>query len=269
VTVENVSFAATKLALLPAIVLLPIGGAIVLSWVIPAAVAVVAITLLLFGRALPALAGKEGTLPGRRTMLSFVAGEYLGSLAATTTVQLMPLIVAWRLGAAQLAYFTLPWLSSMGITMLLWNVASSFVVELAGARAPSRALLHRSLVLWTMVSIGALAVCVLAADPLLALAGGRYAVHGAALLRLIGCSIPFSAVVAVYCTLMWLDRHVWPLACFQAVSGTALLAATLLLISRLGVAAPGWANLGVQATAAMIAAPLAARRIVSGRLAEA
>jgi O-antigen/teichoic acid export membrane protein len=269
VAVENVSFAASKLALLPALVLLPIGGAIVISWVVPAAVAVIVISALLFWRVLRGMEHTEGTLPPRRRLMSFVAGEYLTSVCATATTQLMPLIVVWRLGPAQVAYFTLPWLISMGVTLLLWNVASSFVVELAGAHDHSDALLQRSLMLWGAVVAGALVVCVLGAAPLLALAGGSYAAHGAQLLRLIGCSAPFSALVALYCTLMWIDRRVWMLAAFQAVSGVAMLAATLLLLPHLGLVAVGWANLGVQALAAIATAPLVARRIRAGVLVEA
>jgi len=39
----------------------------------------------------------------------------------------------WRLGAAADAYLTLPWLIASGITVVMWNVSSSFVVEAAGS----------------------------------------------------------------------------------------------------------------------------------------
>ena len=82
-------------------------------------------------------------------------------------------------------------------------------------------------------------------------------------------SAPFSAVVALYCTLMWVDRRVWLLAAFQAAFGIALLAATLVLLPHLGLVAVGWANLGVQAVAAIVTAPLIVRRLRTGLLAEA
>jgi O-antigen/teichoic acid export membrane protein len=269
VAAENISFATGKLALLPAVVLLPIGGGIVISWVVPAAVAVIVISALLFGVVLRGLEQSDGTLPPRRRLMSFVAGEYVTAICATATTQLMPLIVVWRLGPAQVAYFTLPWLISMGITVLLWNVASAFVVELAGARERSRELLRRTLILWAGVVTGALVVCVVAAGPLLSLAGQSYAAHGTELLRLIGCSAPFSSLVAVYCMLMWIDRRVWLLAAFQAASGVALLSATLVLLPHLGLVAVGWANLGVQAVAAIATAPLSARQLRTGLLLEA
>ncbi len=263
---ENISFATTKLALLPVLVLAPIGGGIVISWVVPAAVAVIVISALLFGRVLRGMEHIEGTLPGRKRLMSFVAGEYVTAIWATAATQLMPLIVVWQLGPAQVAYFTVPWLISMGITVLLWNVASAFVVELASPHEHSEALLRRTLMLWAGVVTGAFVSCVFAAGPLLSLAGGSYAAHGAELLRLIGCSAPFSAIVALYCTLMWIDRRVWLLASFQAVMGVALLTTTVVLLPHLGVVAVGWANLGVQAIAALATAPLSARRMRTGLL---
>lgn len=269
VAAENISFATGKLALLPALLLLPIGGGIVISWVVPAAVAVVVVSALLFCRLLRGLERVDGTLPARRRLMSFVAGEYVAAVWATAATQLMPLIVVWRLGPAQVAYFTLPWLISMGITLLLWNVASAFVVELAGNHERSDELLQRTLMLWAGVVTAALVVCVFAAGPLLSLAGGAYAAQGTELLRLIGFSAPFTALVALYCMLMWVDQRVWLLAAFQAASGVALLGATLVLLPHLGLVAVGWANLGVQAVAAIATAPLAARRMRTGLVAEA
>ena len=269
VAAENISFATTKLALLPALVFVPIAGGIVISWVIPAVIAVLVISFILFRRVLNGLEQCDGTLPPRRRLMSFIAGEYTTALCATATAQLMPLIVVWKLGPAQVAYFTVPWLISMGITLVVWNVASAFLVELANANERSEALLRRTLILWAGVVTGALVICVFAAEPLLSVAGGLYAANGTELLRLIGCAAPFSAVVALYCTLMWVDRRVWLLAAFQAAFGIVLLAATLVLLPRLGLVAVGWANLGAQAAAATFTAPLIVRRLRTGVLAEA
>lgn len=269
VPVENVLFAVGKLTLLPLLAVLFGGAGIVMACVLPAAVAVIVVNGLLFRRVLPAGEMVEGTLPGRRRLLSFVAGEYVGNICATATAQLMPLLIVWRLGPTTAAYFMLPWLVSLGITFLMWNVASSLVVEIAGAHGSSDELLQRSLLLWGAVVLGAVVVCVAGAHPLLALAGPGYAAHGTALLRLVGLSAPFGAVVALYSTLAWLDQRVWQLAGFSAVSGAALIATTLVLLPRLGLVGVGWASLGTQALAAIAMAPLAARRLRRGQLAEA
>ncbi len=89
------------------------------------------------------------------------------------------------------------------------------------------------------------------------------------LLRLIGLSAPFAALVAVYSTLAWLDQRVWLLAAIQGVAGAMMLGLTLLLLPRVGLVAGGWANLATQALAAAVMAPLALRRVRRGRLVEA
>jgi O-antigen/teichoic acid export membrane protein len=266
IPVENVSAGLCKLALLPLVVLAAGAGAIAAAWVIPALVAVLVVSTLLFGRAFPKLADIPGTLPNRRRLASFIAGEYAGNICATATVQLMPLIVLWKLGPSRTAYFTLPWLIAGGITMLLWNVSGAFIVELTSTTGASEQLLRRSLLLWAGVVISALAVCTLGAQPLLDLVGARYAAQGAPLLRLIGLSAPFGAVIAFYCTLVWLDQRVWLLAGFLAVSGAVQIVTTLLLLPRLGLEAAGWANLIAQASAAIVMVPLAVARVRRGAL---
>jgi O-antigen/teichoic acid export membrane protein len=269
IPLENVTNAVLRMALIPLLISLPSASGVVLAWVIPAALAVIVVSCLLFGRVLPRLADAPGSLPSRRRLLSFVAGEYVGNTCATATVQLIPLLILWRLGPAAAAYVTLPWLIWGGLTALMWNVSSSMVVEIAGAHARTDELLRRGLLLWGAIVLGALAVCVLGAHPLLAFAGPQYAAHGSALLRLVGLATPFYAVVALYSTLAWLDQRVWLLAGFLAVAGVTLLVATLVLLPHLGLAAVGWANLGTQAAAALVMAPLAVRRLRRGQLVEA
>ena len=253
VAAENVSAAACRVGLLAVLVLLPEGGGFVVSWVLPAAVAVVVVNLLLFWRVLPRL-------------LSFVAAEYTGSICSTATAQLTPLLVLWRLGPAHVAYFTVPWLILGAITALLWNVSFSFVVEVASNPERARALLRRGISLSAAIVLGVLLFCVVGASPLLRLAGAGYAAHGAALLRLIGCSAPFTAVVVTYEMLIWLDQRVWLLALIQGVTGLAIIGTTVLLLPQLGLLAAGWATLGVQAVAAVAMAPLAIQRIRRGEL---
>lgn len=266
VPVENVSFGVSKIILLPLLALLPLSGSIVISWIAPAVIAAIVVNALLFKRVLPRLAATDGTLPGRRRIASFVAGEYLGNICTTAAMQLMPVLVLWRLGPAQAAYFSLPWLILMALTLLLWNVSSSFVVEIVGGHERSGDALPRSLMLWGAVAMGALLVCVVGAHPLLELAGSRYAAQGSMLLRLIGLSMPFTAIVALYRTIVWLDQRVWLVAALQAAAGVSILGLTLVLLPHAGLAAAGWANLATQAGSAIVMAPLALRRLRQGEL---
>ncbi len=261
VAVENISAAVARLALLPLLAVSLLSAGTIAAWVLPAAAAAVVVNSLLFGRALPALATVDGTLPGRRRLLSFVAGEYAGNLCFAASVQVIPLLVVWRLGAAQAAYLTMPWLIATGISLVMWNVAASFVVEAASGRGRPGALLRRSLLLWGAIAVLAAAICVLGARPLLELVGARYAAHGVVLLRLIGLSAPFSALVVVFCALAWLDQRIWMLAGFQAAVGAVLIGTTVVLLPRLGLTAAGWGYLAAQALSAAASAPFTLRRM--------
>jgi O-antigen/teichoic acid export membrane protein len=259
VAAENISTAIARIALLPALFGAVMGA--VWSWVLPALAAAIVVNSVLFGRALPGHGTAAGTLPGRRRLLSFVAGEYTGYLCATASVQVMPLIVVWRLGPSAAAFLTLPWLIASGISLVLYNVSSSFMVEMVGAHGHPGTLLRRSLLLWSGVVAAAMIVCVAGARPLMDVVGAQYVAEGVPLLRLIGLSAPFTALVIIYATLVWLDQRVWLLAGFQAIAGMLLLALALLLLPRLGLTAVGWAYLGTQAALATAVTPFTVRHI--------
>jgi O-antigen/teichoic acid export membrane protein len=259
VALENITTVIARIALLPVLFVTAMGA--VWASVLPMLVAVVIVNSLLFGRALPAHGSVPGTLPGRRRLLSFVAAEYTGNICSIASVQVMPLIVVWRLGPAAAAFLTLPWLIGSGIALVLWNVSASFVVEAAGAHGHPGTLLRRSLLLWSGIVAAAVIVCVAGARPLMELVGPQYVAEGVPLLRLIGLSAPFTAVVVIYGTLVWLDQRVWLLAGFQACAGILLLAAALLLLPKLGLTAVGWAYLVTQAVLAAAVAPFTVRHI--------
>jgi O-antigen/teichoic acid export membrane protein len=259
VAAENITTAIARIALLPVLFVTAMGA--VWSWVLPALAAAVIVNSLLFGRALPAHGSVAGTLPRRRRILSFVAAEYAGNFCATASVLVMPLIVLWRLGAAAAAYLTLPWLIASGISLVLWNVSASFVVEAAGSHGHLGTLLRRSLLLWAGIAVAAMVVCVAGARPLMEVVGSQYIAQGVPLLRLIGLSAPFTALVIIYGTLVWLDQRVWLLVGFQACAGTLLLGSALVLLPRLGLIAVGWAYLGTQAALAAAVTPFTVRHI--------
>jgi O-antigen/teichoic acid export membrane protein len=104
-------------------------------------------------------------------------------------------------------------------------------------------------------------VCVAGARPLMEVVGSQYIAQGVPLLRLIGLSAPFTALVIIYGTLVWLDQRVWLLVGFQACAGTLLLGSVLVLLPRLGLTAVGWAYLGTQAALAAAVTPFTVRHI--------
>jgi O-antigen/teichoic acid export membrane protein len=276
VPIENVSFAAFKLALLPVLVSLPAGAGIVAAWVIPLAVAIVLVNTLLFAKVLEG-GGHEAMykaperpeqMPTARRLLSFVSAEYLANLCGLVTMQVMPLIVVWRLGTAQNAYFTVPWLIWLGIALLLANVASTFIVEVVSKPDQAAHALRQGLWLWCVVVLAAVVGCSVLAPLLLRAAGNGYADHATDLVRLIGLSAPFIAIVYLYSSFAWLEQRVWRLAGIQVVSGALLVGLTIILLPRLGLAGAGWANLAVQAGSAVVMAPTVVAQLTSWRSSE-
>jgi hypothetical protein len=256
VPVENTSFASVKLALLPLLAFLPTRLGPVVAWVLPVAIAVIAVNLLLYrGPVAQTRRIHGGELPPRRRLLSFIAAEYACTLCALATLQVMPLLVLWRLGAVPEAYFTLPWLICMSITLLLWNIGASFVVAAAASPADLHDLLRRSLRLGGSVALGAVLACCVGGSLILHLAGSGYAQHGTSLLRLVGLSVPFTAVTVLYSTFAWLEQRLWRLVAIQAGTGVLLLTITFALLPRLGLVAVGWAYLAAQGIAAIMMAP--------------
>ncbi len=256
VPVENASVASVKLVLLPLVAFLPAHLGPVVAWVLPVAVAVVAVNLLLFRGPLAQTRRMDGgELPPRRRLLSFVAAEYACNLCALAILQVMPLLVLWRLGSVEEAYFTLPWLICISITSLLWCIGASFVVAATANPADMPHLLRRSLRLGGVVVVGAVLACCVGGSLILQIAGPGYAEHGASLLRLLGLSAPFTAVTVVYSAFAWIEQRLWRLVAIQAGSGLLLLIITFVLMPQLGLAAIGWAYIAAQAAAAILMAP--------------
>jgi O-antigen/teichoic acid export membrane protein len=227
-------------------------------------VAVIAVNVYLFTGPVGTTRRMEaGELPRRRRLLSFVAAEYACTLAATATLQLIPLLVLWRLGAINEAYFTLPWLACIAITLLLWNIGAAFVVAVATNPSETGELLRRSARLGGVVVLGAVLVCCLGGPLILRLAGPGYAEHGTSLMRLVGLSAPFTAVTVVYSSFAWIEQRLWRLVAIQSGSGLLLVALSYALLSRLGLVAVGWAYLGTQVAAAILMAPALRSRLGS------
>lgn len=256
VPVENTTFASAKLALLPLVAFVPTRLGPVVAWVLPVAVAVIAVNLLLFRGPVAQTRGLAGgELPPRQRLLSFIAAEYSGTLCALATLQVMPLIVLWRLGAVREAYFTIPWLVCVSITLLLWNIGASFVVAVAANPADMPQLLRKSLRLGGAVALGALVACCAGGWLILRVAGPGYAEHGTSLMRLVGLSVPFTAVTVLYSAFAWIEQRLWWLVAIQAASGLLLLTITFTLLPHLGIAAVGWGYIAAQGIAAIMMVP--------------
>jgi len=270
VPVENIICAVAKLALLPLILFGATRTGIVVSWLIPTALAVVVVTSLLFRRAIATVSRSEtGHVPSPRKLASFVAAEYMTNVTGVISSQLMPLIVVWRLDSKINAYFAIPWLACSAISLVMWNVGMSFIVETVTAAEHSPRLLKRSLQLWLLVLAGAVVGCVVIGPLVLPLVGHAYATHATTLLRLIGIAAPLQLVTILYQAFAWLDQRVWLLLAIQVATSVAFLALSIALLGPYGLTGVGWAYLITQAAQAVLMAPVVWSRITRIRLAKA
>jgi O-antigen/teichoic acid export membrane protein len=259
VPVENIAFGIAKLVLLAVFAgSLPDSG-IWFSWMAPAVVAVAAVSMYLARSA--AVAGRDippGTLPSRRMLGQTIVGEYVTGLVSTAVPLMLPLLVVSMLGVEANAWFTLPWLVSSSLSLLMWNVASALLVQASSAGEQQRAYLMRRALRLALAVGGAGAITLWFLGPvLLSLLGSAYADNSTWLLRLVSCAAPASAVIVVWTTAARIRHRLGQVVALQLCLGVAIITGAVLLMPALGIVGIGVAYLCVQAAgAAALLVPL-------------
>jgi O-antigen/teichoic acid export membrane protein len=262
VPAKNALTAGLKLAMLVALA----GGAAVshvfLSWAVPVIVVALAIFLWVIFRLVPSHSqGRSDTGDG---VAGFVSAEYVNGLISNAVAFVPPVLVATVLGDLASAHFYLPWIIGVSVTTMLWNLVTSYVVAVSGPGGDDRAHLDRVIRLGLMVVVPSTLVLATAAGPLLRIFGPEYAAEGATALRLIGLSLPFTAIVLLYAAFAMIAKRMWPLAAVQLASATAFLLGAWLGLERLGTTGPALAYLAAQAGAAMLVLPAVVRHRRAG-----
>ena len=242
ILLENGTFAAVKLGALVALaVVLPETG-IVVAWVAPVLIAVLAVNIYLFASVLPAHhadAQGRAELPPRRRLVSFVSAEYTKGMLAAATTWLLPLIVTARLGHTKEAYFYLPWVINYAAAQLPQGISAAFVVESAYAGRLSARALRRSVAFGAAIVGSCVLVEFFVVPFVLRFAGPGYAEHGTTLMRILAVALPFNAINGVYGTFAWMEQKLWRLVALQGAMTTILLGGTLLFIDHGGIDAVG------------------------------
>ncbi len=273
VPAKNIAIAAAKLALLAVLAVASIEAApaLTVAWTVPVAIAVIVLGTHLARRVVARHSAATATFadsvpPRRGEIASFVSAEYLNGLIANAVAFVPPVLVSHLLGTASSAYFYVPWLVGVSATTLLWNIVTSYVVSAAGDPAGGTAAhgagthLRRATQLGLLVVVPATLILTTAATPLLTVVGAGYAEHGALALRLIGASLPFTALLLAYSAFCVMDKRMWTVVLVGGVSTAAFLAASWLGLPRFGLVAPALAYLVTQAAAGLAVAPAVLRR---------
>jgi O-antigen/teichoic acid export membrane protein len=237
VPVENSAFSLAKLALLVVLASVIPAYGILLSWSIPAVLAVVPVNLLVFSRLLPRLreSPQPEKLPPRGALLRFVSLDYVGNLSAQAGTFALPVLVAAVLGAAANAVFYIAYLLGNSIELVADHFGTSLTVE--GARDPprlaayARLTLRRGLILFTLTGLFVLVF----APVLLSLFGAQYAAEGSTVLRLFAFAVIPRSVIQVFVAISRVRRRIGPIVLVQISVSTIVLSLSLLTMRTLGV----------------------------------
>lgn len=262
VPVENVSFALAKILLVWVFAsagFVVAAGRIFLAWVLPAVAAVVVVSGYLFRTAIGQHESRptQGeVLPGWRFLARFIGGEYTLSVIDSVTRLVIPLVVVRELGAREGGYFYVPWLVGTSFQVVLWNIATSLVVEAGYEPAALRSHLWRAgrFGLGLLLPVGFLLL--VAPHQLLGLLGPAYSRHGAGLLRAIGLASLLAGPLVLIQSLFWLDGRVWRLVALQGLTNAVVLVGSVLLLHPLGLLGPGIALVGAECLAVVVASVL-------------
>jgi O-antigen/teichoic acid export membrane protein len=245
VPIENLAFAIAKLGLLIALVSWSTGG-LLAAWILPAGLLIVPVTWLILARLLPSKVDEPATVRSWSQVRRYLAADFSGSFLETLAAATVPILVSWRLGLVQGAYFYTSWVVLVGIEMVLGSIGSSLTVEGAHDR-PALLRLRRSATALTAAFVAAAVTIGLFAAPLLlSIIGSQYAAHGTTLFRLLLLAIPFRAVVVLRLSTARVERRGLTILIYQGIYALLLFVGCSAGLGVLGIDAVGWVFLCIQ-----------------------
>ena len=240
VPIENGLFGVLKIAALPILLAVGTGHAVFLAWTIPVVLLLAPVNILLFRRVIPAhrvAPGPERSLLreiGRRGAARFLAQDYAASMLARLAATALPLLVVALLGAADNAYFAIPFTIVFAFDMLFLNVGVSLVAEGAMAEERVRHLARAIVRRFVVLLVPGVAVMIVAAPLLLAPFGGDYVEEGTTVLRILACASLARAVVALFVALERLGGRGMRILAVEAALMVVLLGLVVPLAESMG-----------------------------------
>jgi O-antigen/teichoic acid export membrane protein len=263
VPVENIAIAIARLALLPALIATASVNPVLIAWGVPMVGAVAVISVALFRWLLPkhvrVHAGRV-RMPSRRELIKFTSAGYANGVVGNLTTYLPPVIITAVLGPAANAVFFVPWLIATVIYGLLWNIASSFVVEATSDAAHTATYLRHATRLVLLVGVGGTVTLVAGAPWLLALLGKEYSAGGTTALRLVGLIVPCSCVIVTYTVSLLMQRKNWAIFRLSCVSAVLSLPLAVVGMYRYGISGVVGGFLVADAIVAVCLLPAVVRR---------
>jgi O-antigen/teichoic acid export membrane protein len=199
IPLENILYSAVKLGLVLALARGLAGYGILVSWIVPAALALFPVTLVIFKAFIPAHLKAYGTEPGRGTDLfsRFVVGDGFGMLLAQVYTALLPILVMEHAGAEAAGHFYIAWMLTQSLDLIAVNVGMSLTVEGAHVQDEIPVMFRRILVRTLALVALIVGLAILATPFVLALFGAGYASASAGPLRLLLLGSLFRTIITL------------------------------------------------------------------------
>jgi O-antigen/teichoic acid export membrane protein len=265
IPLENIIYSGAKLVLVLALAASLGGYGILVSWVVPAALAVVPVSLAVFKIFIPSHLEAYGTEPARGTHLfrRFVASDGLGMVLAQMLSALFPILVMEQAGAETAGRFYIPWMLAQSLDLVAINVGMSLTVQGAHTQDQLPSIFRRVL-LRTLAPVGLLvAVAMVAAPLVLTLFGAGYANASVETFRLLLVGSLLRVVSTLAICAAWAERRPSRVVALQAALTVLVLPLAWRLTPGLGAtgAALAW-TIGQAAVAGL--AVLLVRHLLRG-----
>ncbi len=250
---ENGLYGIAKLALLVVLATWTGQAAVFVSWTLPAAFLVVAVSLYIARRLIPAHTARTGSrrLPMTpRALVRFMSLDYVASLFATTTIALMPVIVVSVLGATNGGYFYIPWVIITTMMLIPQYTVASFTVQAVDAPADIGAQARQTLIHVMRMIVPLIIGLMLFAPLLLEIFGPKYADEGTAMLRLGLLGLLPMSVNVLFLGIARVQRRGRAIVTTQATLTIVTLVVSITLLPSLGIVSVGGAWLAANSLVA-------------------
>lgn len=254
---ENASIGVARVLVLVALGPLLGTFGILVSWVVPAAIGVLVISLLvrrtLARAAIPLPGNGTGQLPDRAEILRMLVPVYPAKVFGSALSDLVPLLVVGRFGPTVGAVFFVVWMAGNAVDYTIGSFGQSVVVRIAHEPHRSAALFWLGCRRAALLFVPALLLGLLIAHPVLEVFGNGYAAHGETLLRLVLLgSIP-RGFVSIVVALNLAHGNGMVVGLLEAVSAIGVVGLVAVAPIHHGLLLIGYGFVGVQLLVALAA----------------
>jgi O-antigen/teichoic acid export membrane protein len=272
---ENGSFSALKIVILPVAYLLISGHGVFLAWVVPMFVTVPVMNWLIARRVVPQAAiaqrDAQGVLEifGRRRLFTFLAQDFFGAAFGQIALTALPLLVVAFLGPRENAYFYIPFTLVSTFDLMFLAVTTSLTTEASRSPGRTRELTGTVVRRFLAVQVPISLLIVVAAPLVLLPFGHAYVTHGTTLLRLLAATSCFRSLLFLVSAMARLEGHGRRLLFVGAALAVGLVSLIALLAPSEGLDGVGLAWALAHGTLALALLPALVRALRRPQIATA